>query len=66
MKAKDTTIAAFRMALKNRPVIQNLIFHSDRDVHYTCDEFRKELMAYPLIRQSMIGPPMRPKGKLLR
>lgn len=53
MKAKDTTIAAFKMAVKNRPVIQPLIFHSDRGVQYACDEFRQELNAYPLIRQSM-------------
>ena len=53
MKAKDTTIAAFKMAVKNRPVIQSLIFHSDRGIQYACDEFRQELRAYPLIRQSM-------------
>ena len=32
MKAKDTTIAAFKMAVKNRPIIWHLIFHSDRDI----------------------------------
>lgn len=53
MKAKETTIAAFKMAIKNRPVIQPLIFHSDRGIQYACDEFRQELRAYPLIRQSM-------------
>jgi putative transposase len=53
MKAKDTTIAAFKMAVKNRPVVQSLIFHSDRGIQYACDEFRQELKAYSLIRQSM-------------
>jgi putative transposase len=53
MKAKDTTIAALKMAIKNRPVIQSLIFHSDRGIQYACDEFRQELRAYPLICQSM-------------
>ena len=53
MKAKDTTIAALKMAVKNRPVIQPLIFHSDRGIQYACDEFRREVGAYPLIRQSM-------------
>jgi putative transposase len=43
MKAKETTIAAFKMAVKNRPVIQSLIFHSDRGIQYACDEFRQEL-----------------------
>jgi hypothetical protein len=32
MKAHDTTIAAWRMALKNRPVKQDLLFHSDTGV----------------------------------
>ncbi len=53
MKAKDTKVAAFRMAVKNRPVIQPLIFHSDRGVQYACDEFRQELKAFFLISQSM-------------
>ena len=53
MKAKDTTIAALKMAIKKRPVIQPLIFHSDRGIPYACDEFRQELRTYPLISQSM-------------
>lgn len=53
MKAKDTTVAALRMAIRNRPVVGDLIFHSDRGVQYACDEFREELQVYPLIRQSM-------------
>jgi transposase InsO family protein len=53
IKAKDTTVAALRMAIKNRPVVQNLLFHSDRGVQYACDEFRNELKAKPLISQSM-------------
>jgi putative transposase len=32
MKAADTTIAAWKMAIINRPVSQYLIFHSDRGV----------------------------------
>jgi putative transposase len=53
MKAKHTTVAALRMAIRNRPVAQELVFHSDRGVQYACDEFRKELKACPFIRQSM-------------
>jgi putative transposase len=53
MTAKDTTVAALKMAIKNRPVLSPLIFHSDRGIQYACDEFRRELRAYPLIRQSM-------------
>jgi hypothetical protein len=32
MKAADTTIAAWKMAIKNRPIQQYLLFHSDRGV----------------------------------
>jgi transposase InsO family protein len=32
MKAADTTMAAWKMALKNRPIKQDLLFHSDRGV----------------------------------
>lgn len=53
MKAKHTTVAALRMAVRNRPVARELVFHSDRGVQYACDEFREELQVYPLIRQSM-------------
>lgn len=53
MKAKHTTVAALRMATRNRPVARELIFHSDRGVQYACGEFREELQGYPLIRQSM-------------
>lgn len=53
MGASQTSVAALRMAVRNRPVSQELVFHSDRGVQYACDEFRKELRTYPLIRQSM-------------
>jgi hypothetical protein len=36
MKASDTTIAAWKMALKNRPLQQDLLFHSDTGVQYAC------------------------------
>lgn len=53
MKAKETTVAALKMAITNRPITRSLIFHSDQGVQYACEEFRKEIQAYPLIRQSM-------------
>ena len=53
LKAKDTTVAALKMAIKNRPVTQPLIFHSDRGGQYACEEFRKELKIYPSMKQSM-------------
>lgn len=41
MYAKDTSMAAFKMALSNRPLMKmdSLIFHSDRGVQYACKEF---------------------------
>lgn len=53
MKAVDSTIPAFNMALKNRPVIQPLIFHSDRGIQYACNEFKELLEKNPLITRSM-------------
>ena len=40
------------MAKLNRPIVDNLIFHSDRGVQYACNEFKKQLES-PLITQSM-------------
>ena len=52
MEAEQTTIAAWRMAIKNRPITPKLIFHSDRGVQYACNEFRRELMRFS-VNQSM-------------
>lgn len=53
MKAAHTSIPAWKMAVKNRPVESTLIFHSDRGVQYACHSFTNELKACPLILQSM-------------
>jgi transposase InsO family protein len=53
MDASCTVIAAFKMAVKKRPVNPfELIFHSDRGIQYACGEFRNLLKAYK-INQSM-------------
>jgi len=52
MTARDTVLAAWRMALINRPINGHLIFHSDRGVQYASDEFRKTLIGKP-VTQSM-------------
>jgi transposase InsO family protein len=52
MKASDTTIAAWKMALRNRPVKQQLLFHSDRGVQYACTDFKEQLKGLPVL-QSM-------------
>ncbi len=53
LKAIHTTIPAWRMAVRNRPITQVLIFHSDRGVQYACNEFKELLSSYKLVERSM-------------
>jgi putative transposase len=53
MKTNDSVVPAFRMAQRNRPITQELIFHSDQGVQYACNEFRTLLESNPLIVRSM-------------
>lgn len=53
MRAKDTTVAAWKMAVINRPITSALIFHSDRGVQYACTEFTELLKAYTTVKRSM-------------
>jgi len=48
----DTTIAAFKKAVKNRKIGPGLIFHSDRGSQYASDDFRDLLNEHKCI-QSM-------------
>ena len=52
MEAEATTVAAFQMALSNRPLSGDLLFHSDRGVQYACSAFREQLEGMP-VQQSM-------------
>jgi putative transposase len=52
LKAVDTSVAAWQMATKNRPVHRELLFHSDRGIQYACTEFRDHLKEWPVV-QSM-------------
>ena len=52
MSANETIIPAWRMAVNNRPIELDIIFHSDRGVQYACKAFRN-LLKNPLITQSM-------------
>lgn len=52
MMTSDTIIPAWRMAIKNRPLTKQLIFHSDRGVQYASLEFRS-LLGKELVLQSM-------------
>jgi putative transposase len=53
LRSCDTVIPAWKMAVRNRPITSNLIFHSDRGVQYACHEFRVLLQASKLVSQSM-------------
>lgn len=52
LKASGTIAQAWIMALLNRPLTGQLIFHSDRGIQYACGEL-KELIRNPLVIQSM-------------
>ena len=54
LEAADTTVAALEMAVKNRPPLNGLIFHSDRGVQYCARSFRDVLGGLcPSVVQSM-------------
>lgn len=53
LSALETIIAAWFMAVRNRPISTDLIFHSDRGIQYASNEFTKLLKNNKLIRQSM-------------
>ena len=46
LTAEATIIEAWWMAVANRPIQQNLIFHSDRGSQYACNKFRTILKSY--------------------
>lgn len=53
MSAEETTLAAWKMAIKNRDIAKGLVFHSDRGVQYACEKFANTLDSYKLITRSM-------------
>ena len=61
LKAEHTVIPAWNMATKNRPILDELIFHSDRGVQYACCEFRRVLKKNLGVKQSMSA--RRPTGR---
>ena len=50
MATQNTTLPAWRMALKNRDVSKGLIFHSDQGVQYANNVFANTLASYNVIR----------------
>lgn len=53
LKTSDTVIPAWKMAVINRPISENLVFHSDRGVQYSCNEFVMLLDAHKIVERSM-------------
>ena len=53
MSAEETTLAAWRMAVKNRGIVKGLIFHSNRGLQYACEKFANTLNSYKIITRSM-------------
>ena len=46
MSTEQTSLAAWRMAIKNRPIQKELIFHSDRGDQYTSKKFVNTIESY--------------------
>lgn len=53
LTAKNTSIAAWKMAVKNRTPSEKLIFHSDRGIQYACNDFTQLLDSYKCVERSM-------------
>ena len=53
LTAKNTSVAAFRMAVKNRPPSEGLIFHSDRGIQYAYHAFADLISSYKYVERSM-------------
>ena len=50
MNTEETTLAAWKMAIRNRNVQKGLIFHSDRGVQYANKKFTNTIESYGVIR----------------
>ena len=53
LKTSDTVIPDWKMAIINRPISDKLVFHSDRGVQYSCNEFAMLLDTHENIERSM-------------
>ena len=50
MSTDETTLAAWKMAIRNRSVQKELIFHSDRGIQYANKKFANTIESYGIIR----------------
>jgi putative transposase len=53
MSVEETSLAAWKMAIKNRSVENGLIFHSDRGVQYASKKFTNVIDSYKMILQEV-------------
>jgi transposase InsO family protein len=53
MSTEETTLGAWKMAVKNRDIDESLIFHSDGGIQYVCKKFVNVLDSYKKITRSM-------------
>jgi putative transposase len=53
MSVEETSLAAWRMAIKNRSITKGLLFHSDRGVQYASKKFTNVVDSYKIITRSM-------------
>ena len=53
MRTEETSLAAWKMAVKNRKLFPGLIFHSDRGVQYACEKFSNTVDSYKIVTRSM-------------
>jgi len=53
MSVEETSLAAWRMAIKNRSIEKGLIFHSDRGIQYASKKFTNVIDFYKMITRSM-------------
>ncbi|MFD1602931.1 IS3 family transposase [Flavobacterium artemisiae] len=53
MSTRETTVPAWEMAVKNRNITKDLIFHSDRGTQYANKIFTKTLDSHKFVRRSM-------------
>ncbi|PUV22498.1 DDE-type integrase/transposase/recombinase [Sphingobacterium sp. DR205] len=58
MKTEETSLAAWKMAIKNHKLSPGLIFHSDRGTQYACEKFSNMLDSYKIVSSFLFRHPM--------
>ena len=53
MTSKNTLLKAWKKAINNRSIRENLLFHSDRGVQYASNKFSRIVKFNKKLRQSM-------------